>query len=89
MNKFILFFLLMTSVFARTEILEENKTVDLKGNVFYIISVCIDGELYTSVSRENYISMSIAQELVYDVLSHKLVGVKCMYDKKSEQELIK
>ena len=89
MNKFLIMLLISSSLFARTEVLEETKVTDKRGNSYYILSICKDGLLYTAVTKEDMITISMAQEFAYNVDTRKVSEVKCQYDFKSEQELEK
>ena len=89
MNKFLLSLFISSSLFARTEVLEETLVTDKRGNSYYILSVCKDGLLYTAVTQEDMITISMAQEFAYDIDKKKVSEVKCQYDFKSEQELEK
>lgn len=89
MFKIILSLFMITYLNARTKVLSEKELKDSSGNVYYILSICKDGYLHTAISREEYLTISIAQDFIYSIDAKQVSGIECQYDFKSEQELNK
>ena len=80
---------LLSSLRANYIVLDETESKDIRGNIFYILKVCKDGMQYTAISKTNGVIMVMAQDFITDIQAHKIEGVPCQMDFKTEEQIKK